>query len=142
MTESPPDPLDFTPVAVALRHHGWTPERQRDFIEQLGRIGLVSAAARAVGKSPKSAYALRRRADAASFAAAWEAALAEGQSRALDNAIGRALDGERTPIFYKGRQVGERVRYNDGLLIAALRVRMTREQREATRLDCETGSLR
>lgn len=142
MPESPHDPLAFTPVAVAPRHDGWTPARQREFIEQLARIGVVSAAARAVGKAPKSAYALRKRPDAASFAAAWEAALAEGQSRALDTSIDRALHGERRPVFYKGKQVGERVRYNDGLLIAALRVRMTREQRDATRFAAETEFFR
>lgn len=116
-------PLPFTPVPTArVRHDGWTTARQRDFIANLARIGVVTAAARAVGMSPKSAYALRKRAgEESEFAAAWDAALDEGRRRALDTAISRALHGERVPVFYGGRQIGEYVRYNDSLVIAALR---------------------
>ncbi|MGG9078526.1 hypothetical protein, partial [Escherichia coli] len=72
--------LALTPVpSGSTRHDGWTPERQRAFLQQLARIGVVSAAAGAVGMSAKSAYALRKRAGAESFAAAWEAALGEGR---------------------------------------------------------------
>ncbi len=122
MTDSA-DRLAFDPVISARdRHDGWTPERQRGFIEALATIGVVSAAAKSVGISPKSAYALLKRAGAdSSFAAAWALAQREGRSRALDTAIARTFDGIATPIFYRGKQVGERRRYNDGLLIAALR---------------------
>lgn len=119
------DLLDFTPVpgpaSGVIRHDGWTPARQRDFIAALARIGVVSAAAKSVGMSRKSAYALRKRADAESFSAAWAAALDQGQTAALSTAIDRALTGVATPIFYRGRQIGERRAYNDGLIIAALR---------------------
>lgn len=127
MTESrapdPDDPFAFTPVASASRRHdGWTPERQRDFIAQLARVGLIAAAARAVGMSPKSAYALRNRAgDDSDFVRAWNAALAEGRAQARSHVIDRALNGVTSPVFYRGRQVGERRRFNDSLLIAALR---------------------
>ena len=130
MTESPPapppaadsDPFAFTPVPLArARHDGWTPERQLRFIEQLAMIGLVSAAARACGMSGTSAYNLRDRPGAESFAAAWDAALAIGQMRADDTAIERAIHGEARPVFYRGRQVGARTVYNDRLLLAALR---------------------
>lgn len=122
MTESP-NPLAFTPIPSASpRHDGWTPARQHDFIAQLATIGVVSAAARAVGMSAKSAYALRKRAgEGSGFVAAWDLALDEGRARALDTAIQRALHGERVPVFYRGRQIGHRTRYNDGLLIAAIR---------------------
>ena len=117
------DGLDFAPVpSASTRHDGWTPAHQRAFINQLARIGVVRAAARAVGRSAKSAYALRRRAGVDSgFVRAWDRALALGREQALDTAIDRALTGEATPIFYRGRQVGERRRYDNGLLIAALR---------------------
>ena len=81
----------------------------------------MSAAAKAVGRSRKSAYALRNRAGAESFAAAWDRALASGQARARDTAIERALNGVARPVFYRGKQVGERRYYNDALLIAVLR---------------------
>jgi hypothetical protein len=116
------DILAFTPVPLArARHDGWTPARQRRFIDQLAMIGLVSAAAKACGMSGTSAYGLRERPGAQSFAAAWDAALALGRARADDTAIGRAINGEPRPVFYRGRQVGTRTVYNDRLLLAALR---------------------
>lgn len=112
----------FTPVpSGSTRHDGWTPERQRAFLEQLARIGVVSAAAGAVGMSAKSAYALRKRAGAESFAAAWEAALGEGRDRMVDLAIERALTGTATPIFYRGRQIGVRQAFDNRLVLAVLR---------------------
>jgi hypothetical protein len=122
MSDSP-DPFDFDPVPSASRRRdGWTPERQRLFIFQLARIGIVSAAARAAGMSPKSAYALLKRAgEGSGFARAWGAARHEGGCKACDKAIERAIDGVAVPVFYRGRQIGEHRRYNDRLLIAALR---------------------
>jgi hypothetical protein len=113
----------FAPVpSASTRHDGWTPQRQQDFIANLAQTGVVSAAARAVGMSPKSAYALRKRAgEDSGFAAAWDEALDLGRREALDTAIDRALHGEQVPVFYGGLQVGEYRRYNDGLLIAAIR---------------------
>lgn len=113
----------FAPVPSASnRHDGWTPERQRQFILHLARIGLVSAAARDVGMSAKSVYGLRKRAGADSeFVAAWDCALAMGRMNAIDTTIERAIDGEVVPVFYRGRQVGEKRRYDNRLLIAALR---------------------
>lgn len=72
--------------------------------------------------SPKSAYALRARAgEDSDFAAAWHAAIDIGRRHALDTGIQRALHGVAVPVFYRGRQIGERRIFNDSLLIAALR---------------------
>lgn len=93
------------------------------FIDLLAEIGLVSVCAGAVGMSRKSAYALRRRPGADTFAHAWDFATGLGRFQAESQAIDRALHGERRPIFYKGRQVGERTVHNDKLLIAVLRAK-------------------
>jgi hypothetical protein len=124
MIDPPPDDdlLAFTPVPLARsRHDGWTPLRQRLFIDRLAMIGLVSAAARSVRMSPKSAYALRNRAGAESFAKAWDAAVWLGLDTTRATAIDRAIHGVKQPVFYKGQQVGERTVYNDKLLLTALR---------------------
>lgn len=71
--------------------------------------------------SAKSAYALRARAGAESFAAAWDEAIRDGRMNTDLAAIHRAIEGVMQPVFYRGRQVGERRVYNDRLLIAALR---------------------
>ncbi|WP_374943042.1 hypothetical protein [Sphingomonas sp.] len=114
--------LAFTPVPTAsTRRDGWTPDRQRAFLVQLARCGVVAAAAKAVGMSPKSAYTLPKRPGAESFAAAWNAAVDVGLCRARDTAIDRALEGVARPVFYRGCQVGEYRTYNDALLIAAMR---------------------
>lgn len=115
------DSLPFAPVPVTPRRDGWTSDKQRAFVEQLGRCGVVAAAARAVGMSPKSAYALRNRPGAESFAAAWDGAARTGIAAAGALAIERAIDGVVQPVFHRGRHVGERRCYNDRLLMAALR---------------------
>ncbi|MBC9031678.1 hypothetical protein IAG41_04670 [Sphingomonas sp. JC676] len=122
MTESLADPLALTPVAARARHDGWTAQRQRDFIAALAELGVVGTAAKSVGMSPKSAYALRIRAgEDSNFAAAWDAAIDMGRFNAIDTGIQRALSGVAVPVFYRGRQIGVRRVFNDSLLIAALR---------------------
>jgi len=71
-----PASLRFEAVPVRFRRDGWTPARQRAFIAALAGCRCVLEACRRVGKSPEAAYRLYRRADAASFRAAWDAALA------------------------------------------------------------------
>lgn len=65
----------FHPVPVAPRADGWTPLRQAHFIGFLAQTRSVAAAARAAGMGRECAYRLRKRAGAAGFAAAWDAAL-------------------------------------------------------------------
>lgn len=50
------DPLHFTPVTLQRRRaNGWTSDVQHAFIANLARCGIVSAAAKSVGKSARSA---------------------------------------------------------------------------------------
>lgn len=116
-----PDPLAFTPVALTRVHHnGWTERRQRDFIAALAAMGSVLYAARAVGMTKQSAYTLRNRAGAESFAAAWDVALQMGYDEMFGQAISRAKQGIITPRFYKGKQIGTRHRFDYRLAFAAL----------------------
>ncbi len=121
-----PDPdalLLFTPVpAQRVIANGWSAEVQRAFVAALARVGTVAAAARSVARSPRSAYQLRARAGADSgFVRAWDAALARPQLEALDIAIDRGFAGHREPVWYRGQQVGWRIRQDNTLLLAALR---------------------
>lgn len=111
------DLLHFTPVARNKRAGGWTAERQRAFVAALAETGSVKAAARRVNMSAVGAYVLRRRPDAESFAAAWDAAQASGVQSLGDIAMDRAVEGVPVPVFYRGEQVGERRSYNDRLLM-------------------------
>ncbi|HYG28727.1 MAG TPA: hypothetical protein VD887_00775 [Allosphingosinicella sp.] len=120
LQDMPLEELAFAPVPVRARHDGWTVERQKGFILRLALGGHVTLAARAVGKTRKSAYRLRERPDAASFAASWDKAVGWGQDRRLDVGLERALYGERIPIVRNGRCVGEVIRYDNRLCMAVL----------------------
>ena len=70
-----PPRIRFTPVLLKSHHDGWTPARQLHFIEQLAVIKSVTRACKAVGMSSVTAYALRKKPGAESFAAAWDVTL-------------------------------------------------------------------
>jgi hypothetical protein len=87
----------FTPVPLARnRHDGWTPERQRRFLIALAAMGTVESAAQAVGMSRISAYKLKNRSGAESFAAEWERAVGFGRDMLFDYAMERAINGVTT----------------------------------------------
>lgn len=91
----------FHPVSVGSRSDGWTLARQADFIGNLAVTRSVLAAARAVSMSREGAYRLRRRDGAASFAAAWDAAVdrAEGsRGDGGDAKVTAALDAHRFEV--------------------------------------------
>ena len=111
---------DTALVPVASRHDGWTPERQRHFLETLADTGSVTAAAQAVGMSEQSARRLRRRADARAFDAAWEGALERAMQQLLPTAIDRALNGTLRQRYYHGELIAEERVHHDGLLLHLL----------------------
>jgi hypothetical protein len=125
ITPAPPRTLPaFTPVPRKCRRFdGWTPERQRGFIEALADTGSPKHAARAVGMTPEGAYLLRRHPEGEEFRHAWEAALALGIERLEDVAMERALFGVEVPVYSYGKLVGTRRVFNDGLLMFLLRNR-------------------
>jgi len=122
--EAPPDPLAFTPVPrLCDRSNGWKPQVQRDFIAALAETGSVRAACRRVGRADHGVYQLRRHPAAASFRAAWDAALDLGIRRIEDAAMDRALYGVEETYFYHGELRGRRRRFNERLVMFMLRNR-------------------
>jgi len=107
-----PAQLRFAPVPLRARHDGWSAEDQRRFILKLSRGHLVDEAARALGHSRQSAYALRRRKGAREFARAWDRAIVIGR-RAMHalrcqpmHDLSFALETLLVPRYYRGRLVG------------------------------------
>jgi hypothetical protein len=95
--------LAFAPVPQQRhRADGWTPETQARFINALEAMGSVGKAARAVGIGRASAYRLRDRPGSASFAAAWDRAIAMGRTLQYSIAIDRAINGVTTIRVLKG----------------------------------------
>lgn len=119
--ERPPLP-DFEPVPRKRnRRDGWTPERQKAFIEALAATGSVRRAAAMVNMSQANAYALRHAAGADGLRRAWDAALDFGPARRKDPAFERAIDGELIPVFQSGKLTGFRRKRSDALLMFCLR---------------------
>lgn len=117
----PANHIAFTPVPrQRARRNGWTPERQQLFLFALSRCGSVARAARAVGKTPRSAYHLLHAPGADSFAKAWDQAIEEGIERVRADALERALAGAFVPVFRRGRLVRVEHRRCDRLAIALL----------------------
>lgn len=104
--------LQFTPVPVRSRHDGWSAADQREFIRRLALGNLVDEAAKSLGHSRQSAYALRSKPGAAEFARAWVAAQAIG--RAVTEAkrcrpgpeLEYGLETMLVPRYYRGRLIG------------------------------------
>jgi hypothetical protein len=118
------DPHDYEwhPMAKMPRGDGWTPRRQREFIEALADTGSVTAAARACRMSRGACYKLRRSPGAERFAAAWDAAMEEASKQLIDIAFDRAINGQEEAIYDSDGNVAcTKLRYNDRLLMFLMR---------------------
>ena len=127
------DRYPFTPVPVErVRADGWSALKQRRFILALDAMGSVGPAARSVGMSRSSAYRLRERAGAESFAAVWDRAIEIGQARMWDAAMERALDGVTTVTVRRGGSVSIAGGMDFRLMNAALSERegLARQRRQ------------
>ena len=91
----------------------------------------MTVAARGVGMTKASAYRLRARQGAESFAAAWDRAQSWGQDRMIDVGLEIALCGEQVPVMRDGRCVGIVHRHNNRLALAVLNAMDRRAARRA-----------
>jgi hypothetical protein len=115
----PPGALDFVPVAVKARRDGWSPAVQQGFTLALAAGLGVSGAARSVGRSRETAYRLRDRPGAESFAAAWDRALHFAGNRPPPpgaSAWERGVEGILVPVLHRGKVVAWRRKYCDRTL--------------------------
>jgi len=103
--------LQFTPVPSRARHDGWSADDQRQFIARLARGYAVDEAARSLGHTRQSVYALRGRKGAEEFAAAWIWAQRIGRDsyearRCRPTPDFSPFESILVPRFYRGRLVG------------------------------------
>lgn len=127
--EELPEFLRFAPVKVKARRGGWTAQLQRRFVLHLARGASVDEAARTLGRSRQSAYALRSRAGAEGFAAAWDAAVefaghARGAAYAMRGLPGdyrSAVETILVPRIYRGRLIGYVQREDVGGVMSRMR---------------------
>ncbi len=113
--------IPFTPVPrQRQRRNGWTDQRQREFISALAKCGSVSAAAKSIGMTSRSAYRLLDADGADEFARAWDEALDIGMERLRCDALERAIAGAWVPVYRRGKLVKVEHRKSDRLAIAML----------------------
>ena len=103
------------PADRAPRHDGWTPDRQRAFLEAIAEGHTVGSACRIVGMAPSSAYALRRRAAGAAFALGWRAANLLAREKVADTLLARAIDGQVETVTRPDGETVTRHRYDNRL---------------------------
>lgn len=121
----------FTPVPLRYRADGWTPMRQADFLGHLAETWCVVRAAAYVGKSRESAYRLRAKPGADSFAAAWDAILAEPRRvRKSTHELlwHRLFYGTLKPVMRGGRHVGTLVSPDNDAVLRLYRREMQRRR--------------
>jgi hypothetical protein len=107
---------EFDTAPTRKRHAGWTADRQRRFIEHLALTGNVGEACAVVGVASSSAYRLRNKAGAESFARAWDAALRLCATRLASIMLDRAVNGRVERHYRNGELVMERRIPSDYLL--------------------------
>ena len=126
-------PSWFRPVPLCPRRDGWSEGRQCAFLAQLYLTGSVTAAARAVGMSRASAYRLRARKGAESFAFAWDrvltlpgaghpgAAREDGRKVTMETLLARLETGLVRPVLYRGTMTAIDRKPDDAVLFRLLR---------------------
>lgn len=88
------------------RHDAWSREKMAAFLRELAATQSVAEAARSVGMSRQSAYALRNRLRQTPFDLGWEVALELGFHQLGHALMDRAVNGVEEQRFYHGELVG------------------------------------
>ena len=117
---------DFEIPAPPPRRHrrdGFDSARQEAFIRHLRDTGSITDAAHLTGISRSTVYNLLNSPDAGAFRDAVAEAL-KGVDVLLEaTAIERAVNGQEEIVYYQGRRVGVRWKYDNRLLMSLLRAR-------------------
>ena len=108
-------------AADQVRADGWSPARQRHFLETLAATGIIRSACDAAQISTRAAYALRIRRDGAAFRLGWDAAILIARARLADDLLARALNGHEE-VIRKDADAGEitRHRHDNRLAMSVL----------------------
>lgn len=120
------DPLlAFEPyIHKAPRANSITPDLQREFVAHLAATGIVTSAARHIGRSMEALYKLKQKPGAGGFARAWDRAVQMGVERLEDTALARAIEGSERKLIRNGEVVGVERFHNEALVMFFLRTRL------------------
>jgi hypothetical protein len=110
----------FAPPPGATRYEGWTPEKQRLFLEAVSEGLPIKQACNVVGLSKQSAYALRQSPRGAGFALGWEAAVLLARNALADELMDRAFNGVREKVTSDDGRIATRHKQDNRLAMAVL----------------------
>lgn len=96
-----------------------TPQKREKFLDGFGKSCNVSKACKLAGIARNSAYLWRD--DDKVFATKWNKAIEQAADLLEEEAIRRAKDGVKKPVYQGGRLVGYVTEYSDTLLIFLLK---------------------
>ncbi len=117
--------LAFEPyVHSRPRANSITPDLQRTFVSHLAATGVVTSAARKIGRSMEALYKLKHKPGAEGFARAWDRAVQLGVERLEDTALARAIEGSERKLYRDGELVGTERFHNEALVMFFLRNRL------------------
>ncbi|MDE0206907.1 MAG: hypothetical protein OXP66_12885 [Candidatus Tectomicrobia bacterium] len=102
---------------------------EKAFLSALEKTGIVGWAAKTAGVGRRTVYD-HKQADP-DFAESWEQALDTAEDNLWGEVIRRAVEGEKVPVYYKGKEVGHTTRKSDTLLMFAIREMQRRRERVA-----------
>lgn len=121
----PPPPAAASPMPrpTVARGDRWSKPKMAEFLRQLAATHSVTAAAKAVGMSRRSAYKLRARLKGQPFDIAWEAAFRHGYDELAHAALELALEGEEVPHYYQGELKATHRKRSPQLMIQLLKMR-------------------
>ena len=91
-----------------------TPSARKTFLNQLSQSGNVTIAAESIRMSRARLYRIKR--GNPRLSKAWDEAVEEACDRLEQEALRRAVDGYKRPIYQKGMLVGHEIMYSDKLL--------------------------
>ncbi|MFW2829840.1 hypothetical protein [Sphingomonas sp. ID0503] len=92
------DPAPEDAAARRHRNDGWTPDRQRRFLELVADGVTVDDACLVIELSATSAYTFRRRAPGSAFALGWAAANLHARERIAASLLARAVHGQKETV--------------------------------------------
>lgn len=105
-----------------------TEEKKDKFITFLSANPNVAAAAKKIRVSRDTLY--RHKKEDEAFAQAWDSAIEEGTDALEDEAVRRALEGTKKPVYQGGKLAGHVQEYSDTLLIFLLKGRRPEKYRD------------
>ncbi len=105
---------------IRKKKGGWTPAKQRAFIDELGATCNISAALRKVRMSDSGLRALRRR--SAEFRALWAEALREGYARLELVMLERMMNGTVKTVTRADGSVDKTHEYPNHIALQLLRL--------------------